>query len=183
LPIEGRCLLFVGKQFRKKGLPAVLVALQDLADDICLLAIVAEELVGEALELVHRHQLGARVRILGALSTMELAYCAADCLVHPTLEDTYAMVVLEAMSHGVPVIVSAAEFCGVSAELNDGENALILNDPRSRDELRTAIDRVFDDVGLRDSLSARGIEFARERQWSEVILSYEDVFRESVAAR
>jgi len=58
-----------------------------------------------------------------------------------------------------------------------------LNDPRSSDELRTAIDRVFHDVGLRDSLSARGIDFARERQWSEAILSYEDVFRESVAAR
>ena len=183
LPTEGRCLLFVGKQFRKKGLPAVLEALQGLADDICLLAIVAEELVAEALSLVQTHQLGARVKILGALPTMELAYCAADCLVHPTLEDTYAMVVLEAMSHGVPVIVSAAEYCGVSAELNDGENALLLNDPRSSDELRTAIDRVLHDFGLRDSLSARGIDFARERQWSEAILSYEDVFRESVAAR
>jgi hypothetical protein len=32
------------------------------------------------------------------------------------------MVVLEAMSHGIPVIVSAAEFCGISAELNDVEN-------------------------------------------------------------
>lgn len=183
LPTGGRCLLFVGKQFRKKGLPTVLGALQGLDDDICLLAIVAEELVAEALELVHKHQLGARVRVLGALSTMELAYRAADCLVHPTLEDTYAMVVLEAMSHGVPVIVSAAEFCGVSAELNDSENALILNDPRSPGELRTAIDRVFHDVGLSDSLSARGIEFARERQWPEAIISYEDVFRESVAAR
>ncbi len=183
LPTEGNCLLFVGKQFRKKGLPAVLEAMQDLADNICLLAIVADELVGEALELVHRHQLGARVRVLGALSMMELAYRAADCLVHPTLEDTYAMVVLEAMSHGVPVIVSAAEFCGISAELNDGENALILNDPRSPSELRLAIDRVFDDVVLGDSLSARGIDFAREREWSEVVVSYEDVFRESVAAR
>jgi UDP-glucose:(heptosyl)LPS alpha-1,3-glucosyltransferase len=114
---------------------------------------------------------------------MELAYRAADCLVHPTLEDTYAMVVLEAMSHGVPVIVSAAESCGISAELNDGENALILNHPRSPSELRLAIDRVFDDVALGDSLSARGIDFAREREWSGVVVSYEDVFRESVAAR
>lgn len=182
LPIEGRCLLFVGKQFRKKGLPAVLEALQEIGDDVFLLAIVAEELVSEALELVGKHQLGARVRVRGTVSTMELAYRAADCLVHPTLEDTYAMVVLEAMSHGVPVIVSTAEFCGISAELNDGENALILNDPRSQNELRSAIDRMFDDIGLRERLSASGIDFARGRAWSEVVVSYENVFRDSVAA-
>jgi len=182
LPIEGRCLLFVGKQFRKKGLPAVLEALKDICDDVFLLAIVADELVGEALELVGKHQLTARVKVRGALSTMELAYRAADCLVHPTLEDTYAMVVLEAMSHGVPAIVSAAEFCGISAELNDGENALILNDPKSGNELRIAIDRVFDDVGLSERLSSGGIDFARGRAWSEVVISYESVFRDSVAA-
>ena len=182
LPIEGRCLLFVGKQFRKKGLPAVLEALKDICDDVFLLAIVADELVGEALELVGKHQLTARVKVRGALSTMELAYRAADCLVHPTLEDTYAMVVLEAMSHGVPAIVSAAEFCGISAELNDSENALILNDPKSGNELRIAIDRVFDDVGLSERLSSGGIDFARGRAWSEVVISYESVFRDSVAA-
>jgi len=183
LPTEGRCMLFVGKQFRKKGLPGVLAVMQELAQDICLLAIVADELVDEALEQVREHHLAERVRVLGALSTMELAYRAADCLVHPTLEDTYAMVVLEAMSHGLPVIVSAAEFCGISAELSDGENALLLNDPRSRSELRFAIDRVFDDAGLRDRLSARGSDFARGRMWSEVVVAYEDVFQESVAAR
>lgn len=183
LPPEGRCLLFVGKQFRKKGLPAVLEALHGLADDICLLAIVADELVDDAHEVVRKHQLGARVKVLGALSAMELAYRAADCLVHPTLEDTYAMVALEAMSHGLPVIVSAPEYCGISAELNDGENALILNDPRSPDELRIAIDRVFDEAGLYKALSLNGIHFARERAWSVVVNSYEGVFRESLAAR
>jgi UDP-glucose:(heptosyl)LPS alpha-1,3-glucosyltransferase len=176
-------MLFVGKQFRKKGFPGVLEVMQELAEDICLLAIVADELVDEALEQVRKHHLAERVRVLGAFSTMELAYRAADCLVHPTLEDTYAMVVLEAMSHGLPVIVSAAEFCGISAELSDGENALLLNDPRSRSELRFAIDRVFDDAGLRDRLSARGSDFARGRMWSEVVVAYEDVFQESVAAR
>jgi len=183
LPIEGRCLLFVGKQFRKKGLPTLLEAMQYLADDICVLAIVADELVGEAVELVREHQLGARVRVRGALSTMALAYRAADCLVHPTLEDTYAMVVLEAMSYGLPVIVSAAEFCGISAELNDGEHALILNDHKSPNELRIAIDRIFEEVGLRERLGASGINFARGRAWSKVVASYETVFRESVAAR
>jgi len=81
------------------------------------------------------------------------------------------------------VCTSPRLFCGISAELSDGENALLLNDPRSRSELRFAIDRVFDDAGLRDRLSARGSDFARGRMWSEVVVAYEDVFQESVAAR
>ena len=182
LLIEWRCLLFVGKQFRNKGLPAVLEALQEIDDDVFLLAIVAEDLVSEALELIRKHQLGARVRGRGTVSTMELAYCAADGLAHPTLEDTDAMVVLKAMSHGLPVIVSTAEFCGISAELNDGENALILDDPRLKNEFRGAIDRVFNDVGLSECLSTSGIDFARGRAWSEVVISYETFFWDSMAA-
>jgi UDP-glucose:(heptosyl)LPS alpha-1,3-glucosyltransferase len=106
--------------------------MQGLTDDICLLAIVADQLVNEALELVHKHPMRSRVKVLGALSTMELADRAADRLVHPTLEDSRCDgCSRRPCRHGVPVIVSAAEFCGISAELNDGENALILNDPRS----------------------------------------------------
>jgi hypothetical protein len=57
------------------------------------------------------------------------------------------MVVLEAISHGIPMIVSAAEFCGISAELNDVENSLILNDQKSRNELRIATPRdLVDDL-------------------------------------
>jgi len=67
-----------------------------------------------------------RVRFLGIQSDMDPVYRAAESLVHPTLEDTYAMVVLEAMAHGLPVVVSGTPWCGISAELSDGVNALLL---------------------------------------------------------
>ena len=42
-------------------------------------------------------------------SDVDVAYRAADCLAHPTLEDTFAMVVLEAMALGVvPMIADYA---------------------------------------------------------------------------
>lgn len=183
LPAEGHCLLFVGRQFRKKGLPTLLEALKRLDNGFHLLAIGSVELEAEMHELVNRHQLIGRVKVLGSLSEMELAYRAADCLVHPTLEDTYAMVVLEAMSHGVPVIVSSAAFCGVAAELSDREDALILNNPESSAEVAAAVDRLFRDEALRERMVKRGIEFASARAWSEVVLSYETIFQEAVSAR
>jgi glycosyltransferase involved in cell wall biosynthesis len=182
LPAEGRCLLFVGRQFRKKGLPTLLEALKGLDRGFHLLAIGSVELEAEMIELVRSLQLDGRVRILGSLSEMELAYRAADCLVHPTLEDTYAMVVLEAMSHGVPVIVSCAAYCGISAELVDGVDALILSDPQSPAEVCAAVDRLFKDEALRERMVERGIAFAQARAWSEVVLSYEAILQEAVAA-
>ena len=58
------------------------------------------------------------------------AYLAADVLVHPTLEDTFAMVVLEAMAYGLPVVVSSAAYCGISGLLSHGVNALLVHEPR-----------------------------------------------------
>jgi UDP-glucose:(heptosyl)LPS alpha-1,3-glucosyltransferase len=174
--------LFVGRQFRKKGLPTLLEALKGLDGGFHLLAIGSVELEADMIELVRSLQLDGRVRILGSLSEMELAYRAADCLVHPTLEDTYAMVVLEAMSHGVPVIVSCAAYCGISAELVDGVDALILSDPQSPAEVCAAVDRLFKDEALRERMVERGIAFAQARAWSEVVLSYEAILQEAVAA-
>jgi len=62
---------------------------------------------------------GSRVYFLGALSSVDVAYQAADCLVHPTLEDTFAMVVLEALAHGLPVVVSSARYCGIAPRVSE----------------------------------------------------------------
>lgn len=58
--------------------------------------------VGDSAQRPHFVQLAAqpglasRVFFLGALKDVSPAYRASDILVHPTLEDTFAMVVLEA---------------------------------------------------------------------------------------
>ncbi|MGE0332750.1 MAG: hypothetical protein AB7P37_18895 [Ramlibacter sp.] len=45
------------------------------------------------------------------------------------------MVVIEAMSYGLPVVVSGPEHCGISSLLRDGLDALLLGDPRRPDAL------------------------------------------------
>jgi len=127
--------------------------------------------------------LEGRVRILGSLSQIELAYRAADCLVHPTLEDTYAMVVLEAMSHGLPVIVSSAQYCGISAELEDGVNALILTKPQSALELTKGIERVAGDPALGDALGRAGLTFASQRSWKKVAADYQLIYQRIFESR
>jgi glycosyltransferase involved in cell wall biosynthesis len=178
LPTQGTGLLFVGNDFRKKGLPALLDALVLLPND-CWLAVVGEGEQRAAMrQRVASLKLGGRVYFLGALQQMDVVYQAADCLVHPTLEDTYAMVVLEAMAHGLPVVVSAARYCGISAELTDGVNAVLLNEPESALVIAKAVARVTGDHNVGTKLGQQAVVFAAQRTWGRVAQSYEKLFSE-----
>ncbi len=172
LPLQGRGVLFVGNDFQKKGLPTLLQALQTLAPDVWLAVVGQGEQDAAMRQRVQQLQLGARVHFIGALRDMAPAYAAADTLAHPTLEDTYAMVVLEAMAQGLPVLVSSAAYCGISAELRDGIDALLLHDPRDAMALAQALQRVLGDAALAERLSAQAQQFAAQRSWSGVAQRY-----------
>ena len=178
LPQVGRCILLVGNDYRKKGLPALLQALPHLPAD-CYVAV-----VGNAAQIdgfrddVRASGCSDRVFFLGALHAVDDAYRAADVLAHPTLEDTFAMVVLEALAHGLPVVVSSATYCGIAGLLTDGLDALVLDDPRDPQELANAILRVLDDAPLAGQLQENGLRFARQHLWSEKALLQEHIYRD-----
>jgi len=177
LPQAGRCILFVGNDFRKKGLPTLIAALAQLPTD-CFLAVVGnaaqQPLVQHALDTSGHSQ---RVFFLGALPTVDIAYQAADCLAHPTLEDTFAMVVLEAMAHGLPVVVSGAAYCGIAALLTTDVDALLLHDPRDAVALGAALNRVLTDDALAGRLREQGLAFAGRHAWGQIALQQEAIYR------
>jgi UDP-glucose:(heptosyl)LPS alpha-1,3-glucosyltransferase len=182
LPLQGRCVLFVGNDFRKKGLPALLQALADLPSDVYVAVVgnaAQKALVQQELD---RSGQAARVFFLGALPVVDVAYAAADCLAHPTLEDTFAMVVLEAMAHGLPVVVSSAQYCGIAALLSADVDALLLSDPRDAGALQAALTRLLEDGTLTECLRMQGLRFARQHLWSEIALQQEVIYC-AVAAR
>ena len=181
LPAQGRCILLVGNDFRKKGLPALLQALPQMPADVYL-AVVGNA-AQQSLVQVELQASGQahRVFFLGAMTAVDVAYRAANCLAHPTLEDSFAMVVLEAMSHGLPVVVSSAAYCGIAAELHDGQEALLLPDPRDTQALAQRLARVLQDVNLAEHLRANGLAFARRHLWSEIALQQEAVYQRLAA--
>ena len=120
---------------------------------------------------------------MGALRTVDDAYRAADCLAHPTLEDTFAMVVLEAMAHGLPVVVSSAQYCGISGLLAHEANALIVNQPRDATELAQALQRLLADVALANTLSGNGLRFAEQHLWSEQAHRQETIYQAVASGR
>ncbi len=186
LPSEGTCLLFVGNDFRKKGLPALIGALAQLtktAPDI-FLAVVGNPAQRGAMQVFAEELgVGQRVYFLGSLAKMEWAYSAADCLVHPTLQDAYAMVVLEAMAHAVPVVVSAARYCGIAADLQDGQEAMLLEHPRDAGQIARAVDTVLTQPAVQARLVSGGLAFAQRHSWEESGMAHQKLFEEVLACR
>jgi len=160
-----------------------LKALASLAPDVTLAVVGNPTHAKWFAEPVHALGLDNRVKYLGRLKHVDLAYQAADCLAHPTLEDTFAMVVLEAMSWGLPVVVSGGKYCGISDLLSDGQNALLLADPENADYLAQCLSKVLINSSLRDNLAANAIEFARDHLWSRQAQVLAQLYSRAAQAR
>ncbi|RYX95807.1 MAG: glycosyltransferase family 1 protein [Comamonadaceae bacterium] len=183
LPPDATCLLFVGNDYRKKGLPGLLAAFADLPPDAVLAVVGNPAQIPAFAAQVKAMGLDGRVFFLGSLPDVTPAYEAADILVHPTLEDTFAMVVLEAMSHGLPVVVSAAQYCGIAGLLSHGSNALVLENPRDPQAIGEAVTAILESPPLRQSLSANAAAFAARFEWPEIALRQAAVYDAAVAGR
>jgi len=182
LPLDVPLALFVGNDFDKKGLSALIQALA-LTPGLHVAVVGQGRHLQRYREQIATLGLADRVHLLGSLSDVTPAYAAADWLVHPTTEDTYAMVVLEAMASGLPVIVSSARFCGIAAELTHTVNALILDDPRDEKQLSERLLSLLEDPSLRESLSRAGLSFAQERTWRQAAARHEALIQRVLAQR
>ena len=168
LPLAPRLLAFVANDYGKKGLSTLLEALCQLPADVDLAVVGDPRFIEKFSDLASGLGLALRVHFLGYLKDVSALYEAADMLVHPTLEDTFAMVVLEAMAHGLPVVVSDARYCGIAGLLTNGVDAMILSSPTDVAQLAQVIERVLSDAAQREQLAAGARRFAQQYAWPRV---------------
>ena len=173
---DKQVLLFVANDYARKGLDALLKALAQLPPQATLL--VVGQSGAKAAYADKALALGLRERVVfaGPLQAMGPAYAAADVLVHPTLEDSFGMVVLEAMAHGVPVVVSGPAYCGAADLLTHEVNALLLHDPKDDGELAQHVTRVLCDADFAATLAKNGKRLAAEHSWQAVADRYAQLY-------
>ena len=182
LPAHAPLVLFVGNDYLKKGLPALLQALaRPEANGLQLMVVGQATHRARCEALAQRLGVHTRVHFLGSLADVTPAYQAADVLAHPTTEDTYAMVVLEAMAHGLPVLVSGPAHCGISALLAPSE-AVQLQDPHDDQAIASALARITNDTDFAAALAEHGRRFASRHSWTEAAQAYEALCLQCVQA-
>jgi len=116
-------VLFVGGDYRLKGLAALLEAARRVARALRVLAVGVRP-DAALVQLVREKDLQQMVMFSGHTTDVASLYAAADCFALPTRYDTFSLATLEAMASGLPVIVSRA--AGVSELLSPGRDSLIL---------------------------------------------------------
>lgn len=181
VPPDGRLVLFVANDYARKGLDALLQAMAQLPPDVGLIVAGSAKQAPKYRQQAERLGLAPRLHFLGSLHDLSPAYAAADCLAHPTLEDSFAMVVLEAMAHGLPVVVSGPVQCGISRLLTDGAEALLLADPKDAKQLAERVAAVLNQPALADQLRRQGRAFAQAHSWESAALQYEALYQQAAS--
>ncbi|GEL20936.1 MSMEG_0565 family glycosyltransferase [Pseudonocardia asaccharolytica] len=119
--------------------------------------------------------LGEDVVLLGTVDEAELAgwYHTADALCFPSVKEGWGLVVLEAMSTGLPVIASDLPVFG--EYLVDGESALL---PRVGDDsaLAAAMRRLIADPDLRERLVAGGHAVLPRYTWEASAARHQELY-------
>lgn len=126
---------------------------------------------------VREHLAEPRIRLIPTLPDLHPFYASMDVLVLPSREhDPFGLVAAEAMSKGIPTIVTDA--CGIASYLENGKEAIIVKADDVR-ALQGAIETLRDPV-KRQEIATFG-KRAAEAKFSleKMIQSYETIFQES----
>ena len=176
---EGELILSVGVIQTRKNTLNMVKALKTLPANFKLVLSGGDGYGSEAIQdFIHAESLGDRVIRLGFVDNTQLArlYQAASVFLFPSFEEGFGIPVLEAMSHGVPVVTS-----NVSSMPEVGGEAALYVDPYSAADIAQKVRQAVEDVALREDLVQRGIAKAKEFTWrrtAEATLAvYDEVLR------
>jgi len=155
-------ILFVGKEFQRKGGDCLLAAFRR----------VRAALPAARLQIVGTTEVAAEpgVEVLGRIADRDrLARCYAEAAVFclPSRFDPFPGVLIEAMAHGLPCVGTTV--CGIPEIILDGETGLLVP-PDNSAALAAALLRLLTDSAYAERLGAAGRRrTAAELSWDRVV--------------
>jgi glycosyltransferase involved in cell wall biosynthesis len=169
-------ILFVGQVGVRKGVASLLAAFEALGDAAEL------HLVGPiepGFEKVLSSYDSLSIHVHGPVIGTGMAghYQDADMLCLPSIEEGFGLVLLEAMSHGLPVV--ATRVTGGSELVQSGKNGLLV-EPGDIDGLAGALSSLVNDFDFRRELGEAGrdrvlSDFTVEKYCDRAIRAYADL--------
>ena len=118
--------------------------------------------------IVHRFNLEASVRLLGALpddGEVRSWYGRASIFCLPSVQEGFGIVFLEAMASGLPVISTTA---AAIPEVVPQRQAGILIAPGDIRQLSAALIELLENAALREQYSAFGLQHVQQYDWQRV---------------
>jgi UDP-glucose:(heptosyl)LPS alpha-1,3-glucosyltransferase len=176
------CLL-VARNPMRKGFPAVLNALALLPPRFKLLVVGSTPASHDYLRSLNDVGLADRVRLIEPTPDVDPWYRLASVYVHPTLNDSFGMAPLEAMSYGVPVILSPAPWCGFAEYVTHRAEALLLDHPENYRQLAQYIAEIDEYPRCRDTLIQGAATVVQRHSWRNVAEQYQLMYAAVLSER
>jgi len=174
-------LIFVGSEFKRKGLAALVASLARLKDKPVKLVVVGGGDPEPYRQQAAALQVGEKIHWTGLVSNTSDYYAAADIFVLPTLSDAGPMSPLEAMAHGCPAIFSGATYAGMAEVIGDGE-AILLTNPMDASEIAAAIGQLMNPA-VRAEFVRKGRALAAKLAWDRTAERVEVALEKSARER
>jgi UDP-glucose:(heptosyl)LPS alpha-1,3-glucosyltransferase len=86
------------------------------------------------------------------------------------------MAPLEAMAHGLPVVLSAEKYCGFAAYVRHQQDAWVLDDPRDAKQLAEALYALGESPQLREKFVLESKALVQSFSWETVAQRYETLY-------
>jgi UDP-glucose:(heptosyl)LPS alpha-1,3-glucosyltransferase len=153
-------LLFVGSGFRVKGLDRALRALAALPSGLrerAHLVVIGQSRPGEFAAQAARLGVGSRVRFLGGRLDVPDWMLAADLCLHPAYSESAGMILLEAMTCGLPVLTT--DVCGYAFHVAKAKAGIVLPSPFRQEECNRVLAEMLESPARKD-WRANGLAYA-----------------------
>jgi UDP-glucose:(heptosyl)LPS alpha-1,3-glucosyltransferase len=156
---------FIGKEWRRKGLPMVIKIWREIRKKVpgvklCLAGFSSCTKIG-----LKESELNS-VQILGYVENKAIFFSKIDILLHPANKEAYGMVIAEAASIGIPIVVS--DKCGAAADM--------IFQPKKVHRLDSPIiDWAFSIMKLFNFCSAKDIIY-KPRSWGKCAENYKNIY-------
>lgn len=175
-PQDCVCLL-VARNPLRKGLPTVMRAISRLPARYKLVVVGSNAATRSFVHAAPEYaELSERIRLVEETSDVAPYYQMADIYVHPTLNDSFGMAPLEAMSFGIPVVLSPAPWCGFAQYVQDGRDVMMLDHPENDEQLAQCIRRISEDALWRQQLIQGASQVVDRHAWREMAKTYLDLY-------
>ena len=156
-------ILFIGNDWRNRGLPCLLEAVAMMQNPRARVLVVGTDSTAGYLESIEKLGLTGRVSFLPPRRDVEFYYAAADAYAGPSLEDTFSLPPAEAMACGLPVITTRA--AGASEIIHHDEDGLVLENPADAETLSEWLARLARDADWSERLGAAAVKTTSKYTW------------------
>lgn len=173
-------LLFVGRLSIQKNIPLLIKSFEHAIKNGC--KNITLEIVGDGedrskiVDLIEDEKLQESVILHGVLRGEKLykMFSNSDIFILTSREESFGIVLIEAMASGLPII--ASDIPGLRNVVENGKTGLLVEP--SIENFAKAIEKMINDHKLREKLITNGLREVKKYNWDKIVEKFEGVYKE-----